>query len=140
MSDSSDRSFSDYSENNSGSGGDEDVPDNVEDEWTDFEEDSDPDEAVEEVHKKEIDLLSKITLCATHKSGFMVPHSCKMCAAALGLIKDTDVVKSWFSTTSHLAPHWCPDTVVDAILAEVEKQFMKLYNSYTVHQPIIAAH
>ena len=91
MSDSSDQSDSDYSENYHG--GDEDVPDNVEDEWTDFEEDPDPDEAVENTHMKDDDLLSKISLCSKHKSGFMVPHSCKMCAAALGLIKDTEIVE-----------------------------------------------
>ena len=88
MSDSSESSDSEYSED--ASGGDEDVPDNVE-EWTDFEEDTD--EAVEKNHKMEIDLLSKITLCAKHKSGFMVPHSCTKCAAAVGLIKDKEIVK-----------------------------------------------
>ena len=44
MSDSSESSDSEYSED--ASGGDEDVPDNVE-EWTDFEEDTD--EAVENI-------------------------------------------------------------------------------------------
>ena len=119
MSDSSDRSFSDYSENDSGSGGDEDVPDNVEDEWTDFEEDPDPEEAVETAHKKDIDLLPKITLCSKHKSGFMVPHSCKMCAEGLGLIKDPEIAKKLVlnSKPSGSTLHWCPDTVADAILS-----------------------
>ena len=88
MSDSSESSDSEFSED--GYGGDEDVPDNVE-EWTDFEDDTN--EAVENDHKKEFDLLSKITLCAKHKSGFMVPHSCTKCAAAVGLIKDKEIVK-----------------------------------------------
>ena len=90
MSDSSDTTGSDYSENDYG---DEDVhEDNVE-EWTDFEEDHKEDEAEDSVHKKKIDLLSKVILCAKHKSGFMVPHSCTTCATALGLIKDPAIVK-----------------------------------------------
>ena len=90
MSDSSDTTGSDYLENDYG---DEDVhEDNVE-EWTDFEEDHKEDEAEDSVHKKEIDLLSKVILCAKHKSGFMVPHSCTTCATALGLIKDPAIVK-----------------------------------------------
>ena len=65
MSDSSDTTGSDYSEDDYG---DEDVhEDNVE-EWTDFEDDHEEDE--DSVHKKEIDLLSKVILCAKHKSGF----------------------------------------------------------------------
>ena len=90
MSDSSDTTGSDYSEDDYG---DEDVhEDNVE-EWTDFEEDHKEDEAEDSVHKKEIDLLSKVILCAKHKSGFMVPLSCSTCATALGLIKDPAIVK-----------------------------------------------
>ena len=85
MSDSTDTTGSDYSENDYG---DEDVHEDVEEEWTDFEED----EAEDSVHK-EIDLLSKVILCAKHKSGFMVPLSCTTCATALGLIKDPAIVK-----------------------------------------------
>ena len=75
MSDSSESSDREFSED--GYGGDEDVPDNVE-EWTDFEDDTN--EAVENDHKKEFDLkvhLQKHHDCESRNIVYII--QCKKC-------------------------------------------------------------
>ena len=48
---------------------------------------------------KDID-VSKLVLCPKHKSGYMVPESCDICASNLSFVNDQDVVKKLTARTN----------------------------------------
>ena len=48
---------------------------------------------------KDID-VSKLVLCPKHKSGYMVPESCDVCASNLSFINNQDVVKKLMAKTA----------------------------------------
>ena len=72
----------------------DDVHDDSDEEWSDFEYEADAavEDSTREAGTKEID-VSMMVLCKKHKPGSMVPESCTTCAAAVSLFKDKAVIE-----------------------------------------------
>ena len=66
----------------------DDVHDDSDEDWSDFEYEADAavEDSTREAGTKEID-VSMMVLCKKHKPGSMVPESCTTCAAAVSLFR-----------------------------------------------------
>ena len=72
----------------------DDVHDDSDEEWSDFEYEAEAavEDSTREAGTKEID-VSMMVLCKKHKPGSMVPQSCTTCATAVSLFKDKAIIE-----------------------------------------------